>query len=507
MNKSLSRVMALVLALLTVLSCLAFVGCGNDTPEDPDDPANPDTPGDPSTPEQPEEPDATTDYIMNIPKQNYGKSFTILTDTGDIRRKELYIASEDEAAGDTMDTAIFYRNNRVAEHLGVTIENVTAPGGWVDRDSYINRIYASFSTGDQDFQMASCYSAFAANGAISGYYYDLNAIEAIDLESPWYVQSWFENTLINDHCYMALGDLSLNMWKNLNAIFFNKQIADELELTSTLYQMAANGEWTFEFLMNCAQLSSLEDGNQLWDVNDTYGLFVTRQNTRPFLTYFDIPATQLNDIGEYEICLYNERTETIYGTLHSYLWDNDCVYKYTESDGNIDIPKAMFGEDRLLFFPTYLQVSQDLRSMDGNFGILPMPKLDDAQASYHSHSNDNFATFLIPGHCDDAEFAGTVFDAMNAENKYSVIPVYYDVVLKGRTTKDEQSVAMLDIIRDNLSFDFSFAHLQAIDTMWTKFGNCLLEEQTTSFKSYYDKNIGKWSGLLADVMESYWKVR
>ena len=507
MNKTLNRVMALLLALLTVVGGLALAACGSDTPDVPVTPDTPDTPSDPATPDAPTDPDAPVDYIMSIPKQNYGKSFTMLTDSGDLRRKELYIASEDEALGDTMDTAIFYRNNRVEEHLGVTIENVTANGAWASRDEYINRIYTSYSTGDQDFQMASCYMAFASNGAVAGYYYDLNSIDAIDLDSVWYVQNWFENTLINGQCYMALGDLSLNMWKNLNAIFFNKQIANELDLTSTLYQKAANGDWTFEYLMECAELSSSDDGNQVWDVNDTYGLILTRFNCRAMVTYFDIPVTCLNAQDEYEICLYNERTETIYGQLHSYIWNNDCVYKFLEKDSDIETGKAMLSEDRLLFFPTYLQVSQDLRAMDGEFGILPMPKLDDSQEGYRSHSNDNFAVFLIPGHCDDVEFAGTVFDAMNAENKYSVIPTYYDVVLKGRTTKDEQSVLMLDIIRDNLSFDFSFAHLTAIDNMWTKFGQCLMEEAKSSFKPFYDENIGKWSTLLEDIMAAYWDVR
>lgn len=509
------RMATLALALLMLLGCFAFVACNNE-PVDPDptpgnDPVNPgNTPEDPDkTPEDPEaptEPDAT-DYLMTIPKQNYGKTFTMLTDVGDLRRTELYFANEEEALGDTMDTAIFYRNNRVEEHLGIDFENVTAEGGWQTRGDYINRIYASYSTGDQDFQMASCYMAFAADGAVAGYYYDVNSIDAIDLSSPWYVQSWFDNTLINDQCYLILGDLSLTMWKNLNAIYFNKQVSRELGLTDTLYQKAADGEWTMELLMDCAQLSSYEDGNDVWDTSDTYGLYLTRFNTRAMVTYFDIPLTRMSDSGEYELCLYNERTETIYGTLHSYIWNNDCVYKNTGNDGDIETGKAMFTEDRLLFFPTYLQVSQDLREMDGDFGILPMPKLDDEQENYHSHSYDNFSVFLIPGHINDAEFAGTVVDALNAESKYSVIPTYYDVVLKGRTTKDEQSVAMLDIIRDHLTFDFSFAHLAALDNMWTKFGQNLLVEANSSFKPQYDKDAEKWQSLLTGVMDSYWDVR
>ena len=509
--KKWNKILALTLAVLTVLSCFAFVACSDDTAEPPktdDKTPGTDAPGtDAPGSDTSDDEDRGEDYIMSIPKQNYGETFTILTDTGDVRRKELYIADEYEAAADTMDTAIFYRNNRVAEHLGITIANVTAPCTWQERDEYINRIYASFSTGDQDFQMASCYMAFAANGAIAGYYYDVNAIDAIDLNDPWYVQNWFDNTLINDHCYLILGDLSITMWRNLGALYFNKQISEQLGITDTLYEMAADGEWTLEYLMECAMLNSADDGNDIWDEADTYGFYINRFHARAMVTYFDIPLTAVNQNDEYEICLYNERTEDIYGTLHSYLWDNNCVYKTLKNDGDTETGKNMFVEDRLLFLPANLQYSQDLRSMEGDFGILPMPKLNTEQENYRSHSSDNMSVFLIPGHINDAEYVGTVVDALNAESKYSVIPTYYDVVLKGRTTKDEQSSAMLDIIRDNLAFDFSFAHLNALDNMWTKFGQCLMEEATSSFKPYYDKNIESWETLLEGIMESYWDVR
>ena len=513
MKMFLRRMLTLMLATLMILSCFVLASCSDDTPEKPDvdTPGTTDTPGTdtPGTPEEPdsEEPDAN-DYLLSIPKQNYGKTFTTLTDETDFRRMELYVANEDEAAGDLMDTAVFYRNNRVAEYLGVTFENVTANGSWATRGDYINRIYTSYSTGDQDFQMASVYEAYAAEGAVGGFYYDINSIDAIDTDSPWYIQSWFENTVINDRCYMLTGDLGLIMWQNMNAFYFNKQIADELGIVDTLYEMAEDGEWTFEYLMECAQLSSADDGNDLWDDADTYGLYLNRFNCRAMLTYFDIPLTQLNDDGDYEICLYNERTENIYGKIHSYIWDNDCVYMNTTpgADGDFKTGMGMFVEDRLLFLPGSLGNSQDLREMEGAWGILPTPKLDDNQESYHSHSNDTFMVFIIPGHAEDPEFCGTVVDALSAESKYSVIPTYYDVVLKGRTTKDERDIPMLDTIRDNLSFDFAFAHLTALN-MWVDFGQSLFVEANSSFKPQYDKKADVYQSNLEIVLDSYWDVR
>jgi hypothetical protein len=144
--------------------------------------------------------------------------------------------------------------------------------------------------------------------------------------------------------------------------------------------------------------------------------------------------------------------------------------------------------------------------MEGAWGVLPSPKFNDDQDAYHSHSNDTFTVFIIPGHTTNPEFCGTVVDALSAESKFSVIPTYYDVVLKGRTTKDERDIPMLDIIRDNLSFDFAFAHLTALN-MWVDFGQSLFTQANTSFKPQYDKKADIYQTNLDLILDAYWDAR
>jgi hypothetical protein len=115
--------------------------------------------------------------------------------------------------------------------------------------------------------------------------------------------------------------------------------------------------------------------------------------------------------------------------------------------------------------------------------------------------------FFLPSHTNDAEFCGLGMDALSAENKYSVVPTYYDVVLKGRTTKDEQSGRMIDIARENLTFDFVFGHITAMDYMWTQFGNTITSSSATSFKPAYDSKADAYEAKLEEIMEAYWEVR
>jgi hypothetical protein len=403
--------------------------------------------------------------------------------------------------------AVFARNNRVSEYLDVTFANITSPMTWNVRDEYLNRIYTSYAAGDQDFQLVSIYEAFAAENAIAGYYYDVNSIEAVDLSSPWYVQSWVENTLINNRSYMVVGDLSLSMWNSIYAIYFDKHLTEQIGMTEQLYSLAADGEWTFDYLLECAELVVQDDGNDVWDHYDTYGFAANRFDCRAMVTYFDLPLSKLTDLGEYELCFYNEHTEEVYGDIHNALWNSDCIYKNTKEDGDVSVTIPMFMDHRLMFLSATLASSQELRAMDGEFGILPWPKYNADQTSYYSHASDVFTVFAIPGQTDDPEFCGAVTDALSAEGKHSVIPAFYDVVLKGRTAKDEASAAMLDIIRENLHFDFVFAHLTAMEFMWTRFGNIVFKPEASSFLPYYESEAEIYQASLEEIMAKYWENR
>ena len=307
--------------------------------------------------------------------------------------------------------------------------------------------------------------------------------------------------------YMIVSDLSLSMWNSIYALYFNKQMTDQIEVSDTLYKLAADGEFTFEYLLNCAEMVTVEDGNDAWDEFDTYGFALNRFDCRGMITYFDLPLSFVNEDEEYELCFYNEHTETVYGEIHDAMWNSDSIYKNTLEDGDVSMTVPMFKENRLMFLSATPSTSPELRSMAGDFGIRPWPKYTEDQDNYYSHASDVFTLFAIPGQTDDPEFCGTVTDALSAESKYSVIPAFYDVVLKGRTAKDEQSSAMLDIIRDHLHFDFVFAHLTAMNFMWTRFGNIIFKPEATSFLPYYEMEAASYQESLDDIMDAYWKNR
>ena len=91
---------------------------------------------------------------------------------------------------------------------------------------------------------------------------------------------------------------------------------------------------------------------------------------------------------------------------------------------------------------------EEIRNMESKYGIVPMPKLDETQAEYHSHIHDNADGFSIPLTTTDdkLEMVGAVMEAMASEGYRTLMPAYYETALKTKYVSDEESVKMLDDI-------------------------------------------------------------
>jgi hypothetical protein len=116
----------------------------------------------------------------------------------------------------------------------------------------------------------------------------------------------------------------------------------------------------------------------------------------------------------------------------------DAIYQVTEK---------MFTENRSLFYWILLHDIEQFRNMDSEFGILPIPLYSSEQDSYQCTVNQYHGHALcVPSSVQNTERAGIILEALSAKSMYTVQPAYYDVSLKRKFTRDEQSGEMLDII-------------------------------------------------------------
>jgi hypothetical protein len=94
--------------------------------------------------------------------------------------------------------------------------------------------------------------------------------------------------------------------------------------------------------------------------------------------------------------------------------------------------------------------------MEDSFGILPFPKYDEAQENYYASMARFVLMFTIPITNADPTNAAIIFDALSYESNASVMPVYYEVTVKQKQLRDENSIEMLGIIRQGRTLDVGF---------------------------------------------------
>ena len=132
----------------------------------------------------------------------------------------------------------------------------------------------------------------------------------------------------------------------------------------------------------------------------------------------------------------------------------------------------MFSENRALFYPQYFEATTALRDMETDFGVLPYPKLDEAQTNYISTSRDNFDLFVLPVDVPDVEFSGLITEALS------------------------------DLIRDTLSFDLGYLCSTSLNGVGHIFVG-LVRDGKTDLASKYASIEPKAQTKLTDMLVAY----
>jgi hypothetical protein len=101
-----------------------------------------------------------------------------------------------------------------------------------------------------------------------------------------------------------------------------------------------------------------------------------------------------------------------------------------------------------------LRFSADFRAMEDDYGILTVPKWDENQAEYHTTSHANYSLLSVPVTVPEERhnMIGAAMEALAFEGYRTTTPAYFDSTLKDKFSRDEETLQVLDILRDGLEF-------------------------------------------------------
>ncbi len=425
------------------------------------------------------------DFTENLDIQDYdGYNFRILIRPGQV--KDQYL---EEGSADPIEDAVYKRNLLVEELYNIKITATESSNSNYEIDA-VNSILAGDDAYDAIFPHARAAFAYAAQDALL----NINEINSIKLENEWWSQDIIDSCNINGNLYVLDGDISLARYKGVMCLFFNKRIFDELGLEYP-YELISDGEWTFDQFAEYVKKGAKDlNGDGVWDTeNDQYGLSTTLWQAPISILYTGGQKIyDKNDQGIPQLTLYSQKTVSIFDDFFD-LVEEKGNYIFLE-DGST---APSFRDGRVMFQDTNLGSAQSYRDMDDNFGIIPYPKYteDDEYATIVNGFNH---LLIIPRTVYDPERTGNIIEALCAIGSRDVVPVFYDVSLKTKFSRDEESEDMIDIIRDSVVYDLGYVSAGSFSSVGRN-----LAVNNQDFTSYYKARESKALDELEKFMESY----
>ncbi len=395
--------------------------------------------------------------LPDLPDADYeGYTFTILT-RGQFNShwcsKDAYA---EELSGEPINDAVYNRNLNVGEKYNFTIAE--AIGDSEDPSSFVTK---AVQAGDDIYDMLMIGGSASGNLATQKMLLPLDEMPHMDLEKPWYDQSANASLSIGHKLYMTSGDINIMDNNATWIILFSKNLAAEL-LDENLYDMASEGTWTLDKLKEFSELAALDlNGDGVHDEFDRWGLAGEGFNTMAFIEGCggkafdkdenDMPYIAMNNETFYDQFLL---AHSVNGNFETCMLVNNFNTKYAGDAIWDECINKGFIEDRVLFNCTGLNRVSMLREMESDFGLLPIPKYTPEQEDYHCLVSIWASNMLsVPISSGDTDRTGLIIEALSAESKYTLTPAYYDITLKTKSARDEESSAMLDLIFEGRAFE------------------------------------------------------
>jgi len=452
----------LTMIFTAVLVAASLASCGSE-------PENPDTVSDTSTAEvttlaEPEEltPEQLVEKkIAELPKESYdGAEFRFFVRSPAYHKvwcsKEIYA---EEEINEPINDAVYRRNRKVEEIYDINIAETGCSSSALAAE-----VRTLILAGDDELKVFIPSLTTACLVAGEDLFYNLDDIPNLDLDSPWWDKT-VDQMAIGGNRYFTIGDLMILDKQATRGIHFNKKIIGDYNLENP-YELVDKNEWTVDKMyemMKAVSEDTDSDGKRteldmhglMYYNNSMYSQLNALGATVAALDAENMPVITIND--DYTQKAFTKLFEVLYDRNTSYNIQSMMFKKSGKTTGSVDIAKWEAG--KVLFWEVGFNNLDWLRASEVDFGIVPYPKYDAEQDFHSAFYIGGPSALCIPVSNNDLEMTGTIVEALCAYSSITLRPAYYETCIQGKYTRDEESVAMLDIIFANRVYDLAIINI------------------------------------------------
>ena len=364
---------------------------------------------------------------------------------------EIDVTVEGET-GETINDGIYRRNLVLEDRMNITIAST-----WSMQAT--NDIVKTVSAGEDAYDAVWMQISQSGPAAQQGALLDWNDVPNINMDKKYWDSSMIRDLSVGGRVYYMTGDISTIDNQATWTGMFNKDMIAKYGLESP-YDLVYSGKWTIDKFSEMSKNVSRDlDGDgqftplDMYGLSTTfdtvYGLFYSSGLTFVGKTAADLPYFSL-DLNRAQVVL--EKTCEIFNR------DNTTLCSGRISGDVITIIRTAFNENRALFYCEVMFHVANLRQMENDFGIIPMPKYDESQDDYITFVNPAGSCLGVPLTVKSPEESGLVLEAMASASKEYLTAAYYETALKGKYARDEESAEMLDILLNNRIYDLAMIY-------------------------------------------------
>jgi len=382
---------------------------------------------------------------------------------------DLLLPDEMLDSGDIVQSAMLDSRRKVSEDLNIVFDIIQTDGA-----NLKPLVQSSVLSGSGEYGLAVGESYQLASFVPENYYHNLLDLEYANYTADWWAGDWMDEAAVGDDArFMAVGDITLSKIQWQSCIYYNKAVyGDYFGDPDELYTVVDEGGWVLdEFAEMSSGIYSDLNGNGEKDIDDRYASILHASNLTDHLAYDSgFRATKRDSDGIPYIDIVNDKNVNFIEKLYDLYYNNDGSFVVPNSqaaEANDVIVPQKFAANELLFALGWFNTSSRLRDMEGDFGVIPFPKYDEAQDDYIALVHDSAQAAVIPISVsdDDADKLSAVMEAMAFYGWRDVTPTYYEVALKVKYIRDSDDIALriIDTIASGAATDFAYIYNYALN--------------------------------------------
>jgi len=419
-----------------------------------------------------------------------GKEFTFLNGNTAAWMTTFVVTAEEEN-GDTVNDAIYKRNLTVAEKYDVVIKEISTKSARAD-------FSAAVTAGDKYFDTALMVSADAHNITLEGTAMDFGDIPYIDVYKPWWIEGSVKDFSIMDHVFYAISEFDTTHYDGVRIMYFNKIMADKYNIESP-YQLVYDGKWTLDKLLELGMkvVSDLNGDSQL-GAGDQFG-YTSYDSIggQTLMTASGVFPSLIKDADDLPVLAMNteENLSKLIKITNMLSQNEGFLNPGQTSSTSGGVPDFIAG--RVLFYNETLGNINKLREMEDDFGIIPAPKYNEEQDEYYSLGGNPYF-MIVPITTPDLEKTGVIMEALAYESVGIIDTAFYDVFLRDKLSRDEDSPKMLDIIFGNLTYYYPLARTYVCGNIASR-----MWKGDADYASYFAQNESTIQSLIDNALVTY----